>query len=256
MSPRSAVPAQTAAWPEAALAAAREAVAPAGPVPWFLEPVDGRSGGAADGLALRMTVRRWARAVEPQARLARLACGTALHAVRLAVAAQGRRPVVSTPGGPSGRPGLVAVVRAGHVAAPRPAERAAYAALLDPTARPPLETTAAMPHLRQAAEAEGAWLTAVRPGPCVRGEILGPRWPGGDSGGPDTVTLVMGVPGTSPWVEVQAGQAVEAVVLAARTAGSTATVLAAPANPETVRRRLMGGEPWRLHGAVVVLRLA
>lgn len=208
---------------EAALAAA----APGGPRRWFTTAVE-------DGVAFRTVARRWSSAAEPPARLARTACGAALYAARTALAVNGRRPVVTTPGAP----GLIAVVRPGVAADPRPAERAAYAVLRHgPRSDVRLRPGAALPHLRRAAEAEGAWTGVVELRP---GADLGPRWdPVGDPAG-DAVTLLLDVAGDSPWVEVQAGQAVEAVVLAARAAGLHAAVLAAPADPGVLRGRLAG----------------
>ncbi|GAA4542168.1 hypothetical protein GCM10023175_17100 [Pseudonocardia xishanensis] len=207
--------------------AARAAVAPEGAPGWFTTQVE-------DGVALRTVARRWSQAAEPPARLARTAGGAALYAARIALAAHGRRAVVTTPG----TPGLIAVVRPGVAAAPRPAERAAYAVLRHgphPTVR--LRPRAVVPHVRRAAEAEGAWLGVVELRP---GATLGPHWRTDREPVGESVTVLLDVPGESPWVEVQAGQAIQAVVLTAGAAGLHAAVLAAPADPAVLRRRLTG----------------
>jgi len=240
----------TVRWTSAAVEAAREAVAPEGARDWFLDAVDG-------GLALHTVVRRWSQADEPSARLVRLACGTALYAARLAVAVHGRRPVVTS----STTPGVVAVLRAGASTAASPVQRAAYAALRrggPADVQAPPSAVAVLRYLRRAADSEGARLSEIllHPGP-----ELGPRWPGSavsDSGftHPDaTPTLLLGAPGRSPWAEVQTGQALEAVVLAAGAAGLQACVLAAPADPGALAGRLVP-EQWTGWGAApVVLRV-
>jgi hypothetical protein len=103
---------------EPVLDAARAALRPPGPVRWVLDP-------RPDRVELRAVIRRWSTAVEPAARLAQVAAGTALRAARLAVAVQGREPLVSHPD----QPGVLAVLRAGGVVAPRREELALHAML-------------------------------------------------------------------------------------------------------------------------------
>src|SRR5215212_3765522 len=88
--------------------AARAALQPPGPVRWTLDV-------RIDRVELRAVTRRWSTAAEPPARLARVACGTALRASRLAGAVQGRQPLVSHPD----QPGVLAVLHAGEVVAAR-----------------------------------------------------------------------------------------------------------------------------------------
>ena len=123
--------------------AARAAVRPPGPLRWTADR-------HIDRVDLRLVIRRWSAGTDPSARLARLACGTALRAARLAVAVQGHRPVVSWPD----HRGLLAVLHAGDVAAPRREDALLHAVLRGAYApqlfrRP--SRTAALQQLRRAA---------------------------------------------------------------------------------------------------------
>jgi hypothetical protein len=218
--------------------AARAALRPPGPVPWIAEP-------CGDRVDLRLRVRRWSTAVEPSARLARISCGTALRAARLAVAVQGRRPLVTHPG----RLGLFAVLHAGEAESPRREEVLLHAALrggvaLPLTPRP--SRTAALQRLRRAAEAEGAWLRAL-PTPPDPSRAPGPGWH--DSGWTwaefdgDSFAAVVGAAGPAPVADLRVGQAIEAVRLAGATLGLVVRVLAAPADAGAVGLRGRGGAP-------------
>jgi hypothetical protein len=135
--------------------AACAALLPPGPVRWVL---DSRP----DRVELRAVIRRWSIAVEPAARLARVASGTALRAARLAVAVQGREPLVSH----LDQPGVLAVVHVGGVVAPRGEDLLLNAMLRHATDPTPVrvgnpDRTAVLRRLRRAAETEGAWLRAL-----------------------------------------------------------------------------------------------
>jgi hypothetical protein len=211
--------------------AARAALRPPGPARWI---INARS----DRVELRTVVRRWSTAVEPSARLTRIACGTVLQAIRLALAAQGRRPLVSHPD----QPGLLAVVYPGAVVAPRREDLLLQAMLrcgTDRTRDParPADRPSVVRRLRQAAESEGAWLR-VLPEPPASAATLGPCWSDVDDhprGGPtrEPVFAVIGAPGRSPAADLRAGQALETVRLTAMTLSLDVQVLAAPAAPTT-----------------------
>jgi hypothetical protein len=122
--------------------------------PWLVRPID-------------RGVQLWARGVgrlpatSRGAREVRMSGGAALFAMRLAVAAQGYRPVTTLLPDPV-RPGLLAVLRPGDAAAPTPVERSLYA-LLDNQDRTvwsqqPRGETSVRLLLRRAAEAERTWL--------------------------------------------------------------------------------------------------
>jgi hypothetical protein len=209
------------------VAAARSAVQPPGHVRWTADR-------HVDHVDLRLVVRRRSTGVETAARLARLACGAALRAARLAVAVQGRQPVVSCPD----QPGLMAVLQAGRAVAPRHEEEVLYSVLRD-TFVPPLlrcpSRTAVLQRLRRSAEVDGAWLRVLTAVPCPS-PALGPSWHELDEGawtapGPDTAAVLVGARGPVPAVDLRVGQAVEAVRLTATALGLAVRVLAAPATP-------------------------
>jgi hypothetical protein len=212
--------------------AARAAASPEGSAPWFVTAVD-------DGVAVRSVIRRWSVADEPLARVARVAAGAGMRAIRLAVAAQGRRPQVTHPV----EEGLLAVVRPGEVYRPRPLERALYAVLRE-RGRPrrvdgPREA-AARAVLRRAAETESAWLRRIDH-PLAPGEELGPAWPGpiGEPAlRPRPVLVLVGAAGRVPHADLRTGQAVEALRLTAALLGLRTAVVAAPADPAALRARL------------------
>jgi hypothetical protein len=187
--------------------AARAAVRPPGPLRWTADR-------HIDRVDLHLVIRRWSAGTDPSARLARLACGTALRAARLAVAVQGHRPVVSWPD----HRGLLAVLHAGDVAAPRREDALLHAVLRGAYApqlfrRP--SRTAALQQLRRAAETEGAWLRVPDDVPG-RSPALGPCWDdpddaawtgGGAGSGAGTVAALIGAAGPVPAVDLRVGQA-------------------------------------------------
>jgi hypothetical protein len=249
-----------------------------GPRPWRLE-ADG------PGVALRTDLRRRLPATDPEARSLRLSCGVGLLTVRLAVAAQGLRPVVGLLPDPT-RPGLVGTVHPAGGAEPRPDEAALHAALPHrcapdaPGAGRPV-TAADRLLLRRAAEVEGAWLHAVdRPDERHRvGELLrrahrhqwvdpgvraerdrtGPRAraatraaalrAGSD---PAALLLVLGTRHDGPVAQVRAGQALQRVLLTATVLGLTSTVLPAPTEVRATREELTRLYGPGLHPQVVL----
>lgn len=120
-----------------------------------------------DGVAaLRADRDRQLRTVDPDGRLLVLSCGVALHHARVAVAAAGRRPLVTRFPEP-GEPNLLAVLRADGPYEPRPADERACAAIWDRrTDRRPYADagidSGLLDLLRDAAEAEGAHLHVLR----------------------------------------------------------------------------------------------
>jgi hypothetical protein len=216
------------------LEAARAALRPPGLVRWIAEPVG-------DRVDLRLALRRWSTGVETSARLARISCGTALRAARLAVAMQGRHPVVTHPK----QLGLLAVLRAGDVEAPRREEALLYALLCGGFALPLIQKpsrTAALQRLRRAAEAEGAWLR-VLPKARAPSRALGPCWhepadPAWTEFSGDPIAAVIGAAGPAAAADLRVGQAVEAVRLTAAALGLVVRVPAAPAAPGAVDARL------------------
>jgi hypothetical protein len=215
--------------------AARVAVQPPGPVRWTVQQ-------HLDRVELRLVVRRWSIGVEPPARLARLAAGAALRAARLAVAVQGREPVVSRPD----QPGLLAVLHAGRAAVVRREEELLHAVLcgtfVPPRYRAP-GRAAVLQRLRRVAEAEGAWLRLLPEAP-VPSSALGPGWfgPGALASTAGAVDAVLiGARGPVPAVDLRVGQAIEAVWLTGMALGLAVGVLAAPAAPAALGIGPSGG---------------
>jgi hypothetical protein len=221
---------------EPVVEAARAALQLPGPARWTLDV-------RTDRVELRPVVRRWSTAAEPPARLARVACGAALRAARLAVAVQGRQPLVSHPD----QPGVLAVLHAGEVVPPRREELLLHATLLlepGPARNPAQGLTAVLRWLRRAAESEGAWLRLL-PEPPAPSTALGPCWdrPDGPRRAPTApapVTVVIGAPGRLPAADLRAGQAVETVRLTAAALGLDLHVLAAPAAATAAIERCTG----------------
>ena len=218
--------------------AAGASLSPPGPQRWILEP-------RTDRVELRTVVRRWATAPGAPARLARVACGTALRAARLAVAVQGRRPLVCR----SERSGVLAVVHAGDPAEPGQAELLLHALLQRGPAPVPgrartVGQSAALQRLRQAAEVEGAWLRALPTG-SFAAVPQGPRWqyPDGPDPAPTAPVLlaVVGAPGRTPAADLRLGQALQMVGLTAAALGLDLQVLAAPVAPTAPGARRLGG---------------
>jgi hypothetical protein len=203
------------------------AIAPPGPRRWVADV-------RPDGVELRTIVRRWSSAPGPSARLARVACGTALRAARLAVAVQGRFPLVSHPE----KPGVLAVVHAGGPVPARHRDLLLHAVLVSgrspaSAVRPPTRSAAVL-QLCSAAESEKAWLRVLRTVPTA-GAALGPCWHDLDADGPaaagsgESFAAVVGSPGSGPLADLRLGQAVEAIRLTAAAMGLDMRVLAAPA---------------------------
>jgi hypothetical protein len=216
--------------------AARSALQPDGPLRWSIES-------RADCVELRAVVRRWCTAAaDPTAQLARVAGGAALRAARLAVAVQGRHPLVSYPE----QPGVLAVLYAGLPAAPRRSDMLLHrllrhevvpawyrARLLDPPT--------ALRRLRCAVEGEGAWMQVLDGSPPAD---LGPHWQDADGQAPDadrrTVVALVGAPGRLPVADLRVGQALETLRLTAMVLGLEMDVLAAPARPIAGMPRRVG----------------
>lgn len=208
------------------VAAARAALQPPGARRWIVEA-------RADCVEVRTVVRRWFTARDPSTQLAHIACGTALRAARLAVAVQGRRPLVSYPA----RPGPLAVLHPGPAARPRRDEVLLHrllrreiapawwrARLLDPA--PVLQ------RLRYAAEREGTWMrTLAGPPPTDLGSGWHDAHERDASGDRRTILAVIGAPGGLPAADLRVGQAIEALRLTAMVLGLEMHVLAAPAGP-------------------------
>lgn len=204
----------------AAADAADAAASPGGRSWWWIAPVD-------RGVEVRADLVRRLPATAPMARDVRLSAGAALFAMRLTVALLGFRPVTALLPDPD-RPGLLAVLRRGRPGEPTPDERRLHAALGDhaplaPPDRPP--TAAALHLLRRAAEIEGAWLHAVAPG--AERERTGAALPPGEDGA--GLPLVVGCAHGLPAAQLTAGQAVQRVLLTARSLRLPAGLVAGPA---------------------------
>jgi hypothetical protein len=159
----------------------------------------------------------------------RVAAGAALLAVRLAVAVSGSRPVTTLlPGGRTR--GVLAIVRRGAVARPTRAERVLFDALVR-TRRPDraVPVALAMPQLRSAVEAEGAWLRTVVDG--ADGERLRGLLPAdpADVAPPGSLHAVLGSHGELPAADVVAGQGLQRLLCTASALGVSVGVLAGPA---------------------------
>jgi hypothetical protein len=204
--------------------------------PWLARPIDSGVELWARG-AGRMSAR--ARG----AREARLSVGAALFAMRLALAVQGYRPVVTLLPEPTRRPDLLAVLRPGDAAAPTPVERSLYT-VLDP------DRVAAWSHegrgeagvrilLRHAATAERTWLHIMRgtdalvrlanPVPAQRWSLT--RFPG-------SLQLLIATYHDLPIAHLWAGQALQRVVLTASLLGLDASILVAPCDQQAVAKDL------------------
>ncbi len=212
---------------DVALAEAEEGWSFPGARRWWVSTKD-------DGIELHT---QWAPHVStPVLRSTRVAAGSALLAVRLAVAVSGTRPVTTLLPGGRAR-GLLAIVRCGTVDRPTRAERVLFDSLV--RARRPdreISVALAMPLLRSAAEAEGAWLrTVVDPAECDRLRALLPDDRAGNA--PSGALLaVLGSHGELPAGDLRAGQALQRVRCTARALGLAATVLAGPAGLVRARR--------------------
>lgn len=213
--------------------------------------VTGGSGGielrAAIGAHLPLSVQR----------ATRLAAGSALLAARLAVAVSGARPF-TTLVPDSAHPGLLAVLRSGNSAEPTQAERALFGALVCPrTTRPdlPVRVTAALPLLRHAVNAEGAWVRSPQH-PTDRARmaaLVQEEASRGGSCGP--LLVVVGSHHGLPAGDLQAGQAVQRLLLTARTLGLRGAVLLGPVGLAARRARdVPGAGPGLMPLALVQVR--
>jgi nitroreductase len=121
-----------------------------------------------DAIELRADVSRQLR-VDPDGREMIISCGAALYGLRLAVRSLGYRPEADLLPGPAGRP--LARVRLGEAAPMVSDERKMLAAVPHRhTHRGPFEAgplpAGLLARLRDDAQAEGATLTEIRPGPA------------------------------------------------------------------------------------------
>jgi hypothetical protein len=158
----------------------------------------------------------------------RVAAGTALLAVRLAVASSGYRPVTTLlPGGLARS--AVAVVRPGVPAPPTPVERVLFAALCTPRSgmsRAEVPLPAVRARLRAAADAERLLLrTAATAEERARLFAHLPARPVPAGGLLVLLTTEHGLPVSG----LRAGQGLQRVLCTAGTLGLLATVLAGPA---------------------------
>lgn len=234
---------------EPVIEAARGAPNPTGPVRWFVRAIE-------DGIELRTVVRRWSVADELTARTVRVAGGAALRNARLAVAVQGRRPLLTFPP----EAGLLAVLRAGASAAPQGEERLLYA-VLSAGARetagtsPAAHDVAVRTRLRRAAEAEACWLRELPERPA--GLARASTWPAaavGPVSRTGALVVLLGAEGPGPVADLRLGQALQSVRLTSMALGLRPEVLAAPVPvgvlPHSLRPRLPSG------GSLAVLELS
>ncbi|HTK66356.1 MAG TPA: hypothetical protein VL595_28525 [Pseudonocardia sp.] len=141
--------------PNPVLEAAEMAAAMPGPHLWHARAVD-------RGVEIRVPAAGRAPAGGAAVRGALITTGRALFTMRLALANAGFRPVTTLAPYPN-RPAVVAILRYGAAGAPTPDERALYAALIGRGRYPRRLVTGSglLPLLRRAAETEGAWLRAA-----------------------------------------------------------------------------------------------
>ncbi|MHA6619162.1 hypothetical protein [Pseudonocardia sp. DLS-67] len=158
----------------------------------------------------------------PALRATRVAVGSALLAVRLAVAVSGCRPVTALlPGGRTR--GVLAIVRCGAPARPTRVERVLFDALV--RARPAaasVPAALAMPQLRSSVETEGAWLrTVVDPADGERLRRLLGLVPG-------SLLAVLGSHGELPAADLVAGQGLQRLLCTANALGVAVDVVGGP----------------------------
>ncbi|GAA2570102.1 nitroreductase [Pseudonocardia hydrocarbonoxydans] len=232
--------------------------------PWRLET-------HGTGLALRTDPRQRLLATDPDSRDLRLSCGAALLTLRLAVAAQGVRTVVTLLPDPA-RPRIVATLYPAGVVQPTSDETALFAAVPHRRSHrvpfaPRRVSAAHRLLLRRAAEVEGAWLHAVDEpderrrvrdlllqahrhqwvDPGFRAEWRSrtpePVQPGDRPARTDTdpsaLLLVLGTRHDLPVAQLRAGQALQRVLLTATALGLVSSVLSA-ATEVRVSREVLG----------------
>ncbi|MGW4489169.1 hypothetical protein ACWEOE_35700 [Amycolatopsis sp. NPDC004368] len=181
-----------------------------------------------------------------------LDCGAALLNLRLAVKAQGCHPDVRLLPAP-GRPDLLAVVRPRGLEPVTPIDRRLVEAIrLHRGSHGPftaaLVPTAVQRELRKAAELERAWLATIGDAQLpLLGEIMFPAQatPAFDPS-PERLLVVVGSLHDTPLAHLQAGQAVQRVLVTAATAGLSAAHWSDALTPPRRRalRRLLGGGIW------------
>jgi hypothetical protein len=191
-----------------------------------------------------------------------LDCGAALLNLRLAIKAQGSRPDARLL--PSaGRPDLLAVVRPlGHeTISPHEEELVAAIAGRRSNRRPftaAVVSAEVQRQLRRGAEMERAWLATITADQVpqlreiMRRTEVPPATPGPGGGSdldvdPDRLVVVIGSLHDTPLARLQAGQAMQRVLLTASAAGISAALSSqAMAEPATRRelRQLLGGGLW------------
>jgi hypothetical protein len=201
---------------------AAAAVSHPGGRPWYLRPVDG-------GVEVHVEGRLGAAPTAAGLHTVRIMVGTAVRNLRLGAAMLGHRPVV-TLFPPTAHGTVFAVVRRGAPAEPTAMERAlAGIALQVGRYLPPVgEHTvpdAVVHHARAAVEAEGLWLRSVDDAARGRLALIRPAV----AEVPATARLVViGGNHDVAAVHLQAGQALQSLVLAMRLVGHTAAVSAWP----------------------------
>ncbi|MET7991725.1 hypothetical protein ABZU76_12520 [Amycolatopsis sp. NPDC005232] len=198
-----------------------------------------------------------------------LDCGAALLNLRLAVKAQGCHPDVRLLPAAT-RPDLLAVVRPRGLEPVTPVDRRFVEAIrLRRGNRSPFSAALVPPavqrELRKAAELERAWLATI--GDAQLPQLCEIMLPGGATctdfaAAPGRLLVAVGSLHDTPLAQLQAGQAVQRVLLTAAAAGLSAAHWSDTLTPARRRdlRRLLGGGMWpqallRLgHGAPVPLR--
>jgi hypothetical protein len=191
-----------------------------------------------------------------------LDCGAALLNLRLAIKAQGSHADVRLfPA--AGRPDLLAVVRPNGYETIAPLDGELVAAIADRQSNRRPFTAADIPsavqrQLRRAAEVERAWLATITDEQVpqlreiMRHTEVPPAAPGPGGGDdldvePDRLVVIIGSLHDTALARLQAGQAMQRVLLTATAAGLSASLSSqAMAVPATRRelRQLLGGGLW------------
>jgi len=185
-----------------------------------------------------------------------LSCGAALLNLRLAIRALGVHPAVSLLPDPH-QPDLLAVVRPqGHITVgPADWELADAIYRRDTDHRPFRHTAVPLPvvtGLRQAAKAERAWLPTLTGTqlPILRDLVNqtqghDPAHAREESPTPEPLIAVIGTFHDSPLARLQAGQAMQRVLLTATIAGLSTSILpqitAIPTTRQQLRQQIIGG---------------
>jgi nitroreductase len=221
-------------------------------------------------IELHADTRRAVPAADPGHRELVLSCGAALLNLRLAIRARGVHPAVQLLPDPH-RPDLLAIIRPqGHTVV-RPDDRDLAAAILRRRTdhgpfHPTVVPTSVVTGLRLAAKTEQAWLPtltaahlpilrvlvdqahdAQRHDPAVSAELSHWRDHGADQAHPpvsgddvagDPLVVVIGTFLDVPLARLQAGQAMQRVLLAATAAGLSASFLSGVVEVPATRRQL------------------